>query len=62
VAAQSGNNVNLVDLSENVLKKASGTIENSLKRIAKKHFKVLTLVSAVKLLFGLLSIYYEHRN
>jgi len=39
VAAQHGNKVKLVDLSEDVLKKTENSIVQSLKRVAKKQFK-----------------------
>jgi len=39
VAAQHGNKVNLVDLSEDVLKKSKSSITQSLQRVAKKQFK-----------------------
>lgn len=40
VAAQSGQNVTLVDLDENILGKAKKSIHVSLQRVAKKQFKV----------------------
>ncbi|RZF34649.1 hypothetical protein LSTR_LSTR012731 [Laodelphax striatellus] len=39
VAAQSGHNVTLVDLNEQVLQKSKGSIEKSLQRVAKKLYK-----------------------
>ncbi|NEU33254.1 3-hydroxybutyryl-CoA dehydrogenase, partial [bacterium LRH843] len=39
VAAQSGHNVTLVDLNEQVLQKSKGSIEKSLQRVAKKMYK-----------------------
>lgn len=39
VAAQSGNKVTLVDVKEDIIKKAEGSIATSLKRVAKKLYK-----------------------
>jgi 3-hydroxyacyl-CoA dehydrogenase len=39
VAAQAGNNVKIVELKEDILKNSKKAIEQSLPRIAKKHFK-----------------------
>uniref|UniRef100_A0A161MEK6 3-hydroxyacyl-CoA dehydrogenase, mitochondrial n=1 Tax=Triatoma infestans TaxID=30076 RepID=A0A161MEK6_TRIIF len=39
VAAQAGNDVVLVDISENVLGKAKSAIQKNLSRVAKKKFK-----------------------
>ena len=41
VAAQSGQNVVLVDVEQKVLDKAQGAIKTSLQRVAKKQFKVI---------------------
>ena len=40
VSAAAGNNVNLVDLSEDVLKKSKSNIEKGLARVGKKMFNV----------------------
>ena len=40
VAAQTGHKVTLVDISDDVLSKASNRIQESIKRVAKKQFKV----------------------
>jgi 3-hydroxyacyl-CoA dehydrogenase len=39
VAAQSGHDVTMVDMTEDILKKTTTHIEKSLSRVAKKQFK-----------------------
>ena len=49
VGAQTGHKVTLVDISQEVLEKSQGRINESIKRVAKKKFKVFCNFS--KLIF-----------
>ena len=44
VAAQTGHDVAVVDLNDQVLKKSQTNIETSIKRVAKKIYKVIKLI------------------